>query len=226
MTATTLNRPKAPPAPSNGHRPPAAAPERAGRRNRTRIALGLLVIVLSVLGSVSLYSSAGDRVEVIAVRRAVPAGRVVTNEDLGTASIAPRSGLATVPVAARARVVGKVTAVGLVPGSLVAPGQLGDGPALQDGMAIAGAVLKPGQHPVGLQAGDEVMMVETPSPGGTDTGSDAPVERGRARVLDVAASTDGSSAVTVSLVVPTTVASSVASAGAAGRLSLVVVGGP
>lgn len=225
MATTTLNRPKAPPALSNGRRPPVAAPERAGRRNRTRIALGLLVIVLSVLGTVSLYSSAGDRVEVIAVRRTVPAGQVVTDEDLGTIAIASRSGLATVSVDGRAQVVGRVAAVGLVPGSLLAPEQLRDGPAVEDGMAIAGAVLKPGQYPVSLQAGDEVTLVETPSATPTGTGGDAPVERGRARVLDVATSPDGSSAVTVSLVVLRTAASSVANAGAAGRLSLVVVGG-
>jgi len=224
MATTTLTRPKAPPVPSNGHRPPTAAPERAGRRNRTRIALGLLVIVLSVLGTVSLYSSTGDRVEVIAVRRTVPAGQVVTDDDLGTVSIAKGSGLAVVSVADRAEMVGKVAAVGLVPGSLLAPEQLRDGPAVENGMAIAGAVLKPGQYPVGLQAGDEVLLVETPTAAATGAAT-APVERGRARVLDVAASADGSSSVAVSLVVPRGVATSVANAGAAGRLSLVVVGG-
>lgn len=224
MTATTVNRPKAPPTISNGHRPPVPAPERTGRRNRTRIALGLLVIVLSVLGTVSLYSSAGNRIEVIAIRRTVPAGQVVTNEDLGTASIASRSGLATVSVADRAQLVGKVAAVGLVPGSLLAPEQLRDGPAVEDGKAIAGAVLKPGQYPVGLQAGDEVILVETPPVTATGRASVA-ADQGRARVLDLAAAEDGSSTVAVSLVVPRGVATSVANAGAGGRLSLVVVGG-
>jgi hypothetical protein len=198
--------------------------EHTGRRNRTRIALGLLVIVLSVLGTVSLYSSSSNRIDVITIRRTVPAGQVVTNEDLGTASIASRSGLATVSVADRAQLVGKIAAVGLVPGSLLAPDQLRNGPAVEDGKAIAGAVVKAGQYPVGMQAGDEVLMVEAPPPTANARAS-AAIEQGRARVLDVATAEDGSSTVAVSLVVPRGAATAVANAGAGGRLSLVVIGG-
>ena len=92
-------------------------------------------------------------------------------------------------------------------------------------MVIAGATLKPGQFPIGLRAGDNVLLVETPPV--TATGAAAePIIRGTAQVLDVERLDESSVALAVSLVIPATSASPIASAGAGGRLTLVVVGAP
>ena len=76
---TTLTRPAAPPL--NGQRPTAAPPP-PSRRNHTRMALGVVIVILSVLGVVALYGSASDRIEVVAVRQPVAAGQLITAADL------------------------------------------------------------------------------------------------------------------------------------------------
>lgn len=189
------------------------------------MALGVVVLVLCVLGTITLYGNASDRIEVLAVRRSVAPGQQITAEDLGTVSISSDSTLQTVPASQRSDVIGQIAAVGLVPGSLLAPTQISDGPRVPAGTVITGATLKPGQFPIGLLAGDNVLLIETPL--ATATGAAAePLERGRARVLDVEELDDASATIAVSLVVADEAASPVASAGAGGRLTLVVIGAP
>lgn len=220
---TTLTRPRLSP-PTNGQRP-TPGPEPTGRRNRTRIALGVVLLVLCVLGAITLYGNASDRIEVLAVRRSVAPGQQITAKDVGTVSISSDSTLQTLPASQRRDVIGQIAAVGLVPGSLLAPTQISDDPRVPEGTVITGATLKPGQFPIGLRAGDEVLLIETPL--ATATGAAAePIERGNARVLEVEELDDASATIAVSLVVASDAASAVASAGAGGRLTLVVVSAP
>ncbi len=193
-----------------------------GRRNRTRIALGLVVIVLCVLATASLFSSANNRPAVLTVRRAVPAGRAIVSDDLATARVAAGRDVRMVPASERDRIVGRVAAVALVVGSLLVPADVSNAARVPHGMAIVGASLKAGQYPVSLAPGDQVKLVETASP--SAIGTAAPVDRGTANVLDVDQSPDGSGTLALSLLVPTDAAIGVASDGAAGRLSVMVVG--
>jgi hypothetical protein len=218
-----MTRPPVSPS-TNGRRVATESGGRRGRQNHARIAVGVLIIALCILGTVSLYSSAGERVTVLSVRKWVAPGQRIKAQDLGTVSVSTNSGVRTIPASARARLVGRIAAVGLVPGALLAPDQVRDGPQVVTGMGIAGATLKPGQYPVGLSAGDEVAVIETPPASATGTTA-SPKELGRAKVLDLVTSDDALGSLNVSLVVPSDVATSVATAGAAGRLSLVVVGG-
>ena len=221
--ATTDQRQQLTPTTLNGHGAADAPALPALRRNRTRVAFGALVIVLSVLGVTTLYSRASDRVDVLSVRRTVAAGQQITADDLGTVSISANTELRTMPASDLSRALGKIAVVALVPGSLLISSQLSDGPRVPPGMAIVGATLKPGQYPVGLRAGDDVTLVETPLP--TATGAAAtPIDRGTARVLETDQLKDAGSTLTVSLVVPAAGATPVASAGSAGRLTLVVIG--
>lgn len=190
------------------------------RRNSARIAIGVIVLVLSVLGAMVLFSSATDRVAVIGVARDVPAGHVVTEGDLREVSISGGDGLSTISANNAHRVVGRTAAVTLSAGSLVTPAQLTDGPTVPDGTVIAGAVLKPGQYPVGLAVGDSVEVVETTSPDATGAGQ--PLSRGIATVVDVHEGPDGQSLLAISLAIPPKDAAAISSAGAAGRLSVVV----
>jgi hypothetical protein len=91
-------------------------------------------------------------------------------------------------------------------------------------MAIAGATLKPGQYPVDLDTGDEVEVVETPSSSTSTVQDPGPTNRGRARVLAMSASDDSTGSLQVSLAVARDDATPIAAAGAAGDLSLVVIG--
>lgn len=202
------------PAPKQPGRRPAA------RRNTGRIALGLVVLVLSVLGAVTLFSSAADRTVVIGVARDVSPGAVVTETDLREVSISAGSGLRVVPAERAADVVGRTAPTGLTAGSLLNPHQLSDGPALAEGTVLVGAVLKGGQFPVGLAIGDSVEVVETTAPDAAGAGE--PVSRGTGTVIDLSDSADGQSLRTVSIAVPAEDAAVISAAGAAGRVSLVV----
>ena len=200
-------------------------PMLAARRNRTRIALGLLIIVLCVLATTSLYASADDRIPVVSVQRAVPAGHEIAASDLGVADIPSSSTLQTLAAADMAAVVGQIATVPLIPGTLLAPEQVSHAPKVPKGRAIVGATVAPGQSPASLAAGDEVLLVETPPAAVTGDAALA-AERGRATVLDITEPNGGSHNLAVSLVVATSDAIDVASASAAGRLSLVVVASP
>ena len=190
------------------------------RHNTGRIALGVLVLVMSALGAVVLFSSATDRVAVIGIARDVPAGKAINKSDLREVSISGGNGLRTIPADEASKVIGRTAMVGLVGGSLLSPSQLTDGPSLPDGTVVAGAVLKGGQYPVGLAITDSVDVIETTSPDASGAGE--PVSRGTATVIDLSESADGQSLLTVSLAVPSNSATAISSAGAAGRLSLVV----
>jgi len=195
-----------------------------GRRNRTRIALGLVVIVLCVLATASLFSSANRRTTVLTVRRTVPAGHAISSDDLGTARVSVGADVQTMAAATRDVVVGRVAAVTLVTGSLLVAADVSATARVPVGMAIVGASLKPGQYPVSLAAGDDVDLVETASPAAVGT-SAPPADRGAGDVLDVEPASDGSGALALSLLVPDGAAANVAGDAAAGRLSVVVVGG-
>jgi len=191
-------------------------------RSRTRIALGLLVIVLCVLATASLFSSTNDRAQVLTVRRGVPAGHIIANADVGVARVSVGPDVRTTPASERDHVVGHVAAVTLVAGSLLVADDVSSAMAVPGGMAVVGAALKAGQYPVALAPGDNVRLVETASPSALGN-SVAPVDRGRATVLEVAHSQNGQDALSVSLLVPLDAAAVVANDGAAGRLSVVVV---
>lgn len=221
------------PAPSrNGHVPrgerespgaspaPAAIRSTGASRNNGRIAVGVLVVALSALGAAVAFSSAMDRVAVIGVARDVPAGQAITESDLREVSLSGGDGLATIAVADAEQVVGRTAAVALSKGALLTDAQLADAAALPEGSVIAGAVLTPGQYPVGLAVGDTVDVVETTAPDASGVGE--PVSRGSASVLDLADSIDGQGLLTVSLAIASDDAAAISSAGAAGRLSLVV----
>ncbi|HEY5170629.1 MAG TPA: hypothetical protein VIK54_02770, partial [Acidimicrobiia bacterium] len=83
MTATIARHQQAQSSPDGTGGLPRAA--QVGRRNRTRIALGLVVIVLCVLATASLFSSANNRAQVLALRHAVPAGHTIASGDLAIA---------------------------------------------------------------------------------------------------------------------------------------------
>jgi hypothetical protein len=221
--STTMTRPPTSASPNGrGHAPASAGRNR--ERRHGRIAAGVLIIVVCVLGTVTLYSNSTQRVTVLSVRRWVAPGARIAAGDLSTTTISAETQVRTIAATAQAQTIGRIAAVGLVPGTLLAPEQVRDGPQVPTGMAIAGATLKPGQYPVGLDTGDEVEVVETPSASASTAEDPEPRERGRARVLAMDATDDSTGSLQVSLIVARDVATTIAAAGAAGNLSLVVIG--
>lgn len=200
---------------------PVGSTARAAARNRSRIALGVLVLVLSALAAGLMYANLGDRRPVLAVARPVEPGQVIEAADLREVLAAPVPGLRMIPAASRGAMVGRSASVRLVPGALLHPAQLSTGSTVDPDQAVVGAVLKPGYYPIGLRVGDEVLAVVLPIEGALSTGSDiaAPMT---AEVTAIERATNSGNGLSVSLGVDPGDATMLATAAARGRLSLVL----
>ena len=207
---------------------PEASPARprtpAGlRRNRSRIGMGLVLIALSVLGTVALVSRSAQRQQVLALVREVPAGAAVTDADLITVELPLDTGLPVITSGDSAEVLGQVAAGRLPAGTLLHRSHLAPHVRIPEGMALLGAVLDPGEYPVGLREGDEVRLIAAPGPS-ADAGDPAVTDLGVGQVRELAEPPTGSGALVVSLLVPRDSAAAISAAGGQGRISLVVIG--
>ncbi len=122
-----------------------------------------------------------------------------------------------------AQLVGQTAAVTLLEGTLLNRSHLSPEARIPEGSALLGAVLNPGQYPVGLREGDLVGLVEAAP---LVAASDAPAvaDLGVGEVREIAEPPVGSGALVASLLVPEAASARIAAAGADGRISLVVVG--
>ncbi|MBA4866220.1 flagella basal body P-ring formation protein FlgA [Streptomyces sp. PSKA54] len=151
---------------------PVAPPRVSARRRRPGvIALSLALIAAGGAGVAVLLLQVGHRTQVVTVVRDVQVGQVLTEQDLGKASVALDPAVKAVRGDDLQSVVGKRAAVELKPGSLLAPSQV-----------TKDSLVKPGEQlvPIGLEAeqvpatalvpGQKVQLVHVPAQGGTDTG--------------------------------------------------------
>jgi len=211
VTTTTTSPKRA------GHRVPVDRPAVTKRqvttRNRGRIAAGIFAVALAGLLAVLVYGNVGQRHTVLAVARTVDPGQVISDADLTVVRIAADPDVHTVASSQRSTIVGQRATVRLLPGSLLTPDSFTHGNGLAAGLSVVGAVVKPGQYPLGLRSGDQVQVVIIGGPAG-----DRPVD---ATIVSVASS-GGSGGTPISLGVPEDAATRVAAAGAEGRLLLVV----
>jgi len=224
---TTILRP-----PTSTRTEPEPSPPRPGRvarpsgallRNRTRIGVGVVVIVLSVLGVVTLVSRGAQRQTVLALVADVPAGTAITSGDLATVELPVDAGLPVIKADQAPTLVGQTATVTLLRGTLLNRSHLSTAARVPAGMSLIGAVLNPGQYPPGLREGDQVELIQTPPV--TAGPSDQTVRNlGTGEVRAIAEPPTGASALVVSLLVADDSADAVAAAGAQGRISLVVVG--
>lgn len=211
MTTTTTNPRR------DGHRSlaeqQAATKRQVTARNRGRIAAGIFAIALAGLLAVLVYGNIGQRHAVLAVARTVDPGQVVTEADLTVVRVAADPGVRTVASTERSTIVGQRATVRLLPGSLLTSGAVTKGNVIADGYTVIGAVVKPGQYPLGLRSGDRVQIVVV----GGATG-DRPVD---ATIVAVSSNGSGNGSA-ISLAVPRDAATRLAAAGAEGRLLLMV----
>ncbi len=103
--------------------------------------------------------------------RDVQVGQVVTEDDLGTASLALDPAVKAVRGTDLDSVVGKRAAVELKPGSLLAPAQVTKDSLVKAGEQLVPIGLKPEQVPAtALVPGQKVDLVHVPAQGQADTG--------------------------------------------------------
>ncbi len=219
MALRQQSRPAA--TPTNGSRSRLRSPTGAAtaRRSVPLALVGLASVVVGALVFLTLYTTLDRRQSVLVAARDVAPGQVIAAEDLTEARVSVSEGAAWVPADQRGDVVGRPAAVGLTSGAILAPSQVGESSGLRAGQAEVGVALGPGQAPLALRQGSRVQVV--------DNGGDIPGEQAGPVVLSdhaVVSDVGAPSATTVvSLTLPAQEAAAVAAAGAAGRVSLVVV---
>ena len=121
---------------------------------------GVLLVVVSALGGVLLFSSTDDRVDVVVAATELLPGQPVERADLRVARVAVDDGITTVTPDAVANLVGQ-QAIGRVPaGTLLSPGMFADELPLEPGEVVFGAALDPGEAPLSaLQVGTPVELL-------------------------------------------------------------------
>lgn len=134
------------------------------------IALSLALIAAGGAGVAVLLLQVGNRTEVLTVVRDVQVGQVLTENDLGRASIALDPSVKAVRGDDMDSVVGKRAAVELKPGSLLAPAQVTKDSLVKAGEQLVPIGLKPEQIPAtALVPGQKVQLVHVPAQGQADT---------------------------------------------------------
>lgn len=143
---------------------PPRAPLPRTRRRPALLALGVALMALGVLSGVWLVNRAGERVSVLAVAHTVPFGEVITADDLNRAEVSVDPNVATIPASDVSRVVGRVAGTNLTPGSLLSWSAVTDGVPPVPGQVLVAIALPATRMPAGsLQAGDRVLVVDTPA---------------------------------------------------------------
>jgi SAF domain-containing protein len=142
------------------------------RRRWARVAAGAVLALLGGWVFASLYVSAGERVEVLAVAHDVDRFDTIDRDDLRTVRVAADPDVDKVDAGDVDDVVGRAAATDLREGSLLSPSQLEpeDARLVADNEAVVGAELAPGDIPEGALAGGiDIMVVLRPAdtaPGG------------------------------------------------------------
>ncbi len=203
---------------TNGHAPTKAEPK--VRRSPPPLAIGLVVAALAFGVFVVLTPRAARSVPVLVLRHSVAAGDLLSAGDLRVVSLAVPRGMATVPAAAEASVVGQVAQSALGAGSLLVPSSYGPPNGTE---SVVGVSLKPGEYPPGLSAGDRVEVLVGPAQSGVP-GVMVPVGTvvaPGALVTSVAASASDPNVVLVGLEVVPAEALGLAELGATGQAVVV-----
>lgn len=210
-----------------------AIPARAHSRLRRldlRVAVGLLLMTVAVLGGASLIRTAQARTPALVAAGTVQPGEVIEASDLRVVEISAPAGVAYLPASARAQIEGRVAAEPLWEGKVLAPELIADAPTLDAG-TVAITLLLPPESAVGgdVQAGDRVAVLS--SPGANEAGAaqeqaDTTILLTEVPVLSVRqASTAEGEGLLVTLNLRLEEARAVAEARATGRLDLALLPG-
>ncbi|WTX61094.1 SAF domain-containing protein [Streptomyces sp. NBC_00648] len=203
-----------------------APPRVSARRRRPGvIALSLALIAAGGAGVAVLLLQVGHRTEVVTVVRDVQVGQVLSEHDLGRASLALDPAVKAVRADSLASVVGQRAAVELRPGSLLAPTQVTKDLLVKPGEQLVPIGLEPKQIPAtGLVAGQKVQLVHVPAPGTADAGKvpEASPKTLVGRVVKASGAAPGTGIVVVDVATAASDGPTAAAWEAAGTLRLVL----
>lgn len=148
---------------------PLKRPKSPTRRRWTRIAVGVVTALFGSWVFASLYVSAGNQTEVLAIASPVSRFQPIKSSDLRVIRVSASSEAASVPAIRLGDFVGRVAGSDLVAGSLLVEGQLlptGQKLLSKDEMLV-GVLLSPGDGQLSLHRGSPVVVVVRPGTGET-----------------------------------------------------------
>jgi hypothetical protein len=187
------------------------------RRSWPLVATGVLAMAVGALVFGLARSSIDHRQSVLALVRPVTAGQSLTSSDLGVVEVSISPGISAVASYEESSMLGRTASTNLVAGELLVSSELGASSTVKPGDAVVAVDLHSGSVPVSLAPGDRVIVIDTAASGGSTSSV-----LGQASVLSVSGP-DPSGDVSVSLVAPVGVAPSMATASAAGNVSVVLL---
>ncbi|MFI6807660.1 hypothetical protein ACIBO6_21995 [Streptomyces luteogriseus] len=162
-TGAGAGRSAAPAQPSVGDRLPTPPRE----RKPALAALAVLLILVGALGATMLVLQAGDRIEVVKVTQAIPAGGSVNTSNTTSVMVAKDDSIHYVEWS-QLKQLEKLKAVNAIPAGVVAVGEMfGDEAGVAAGKATVGLSLKAGQYPSGIKQGDTVAAYRVSSASGS-----------------------------------------------------------
>lgn len=164
-TGAGVGRSAAPAQPSVGDRLPTPPRE----RKPALAALAVLLILVGALGATMLVLQAGDRIEVVKVTEAIPAGGSVNSTNTTSVMVAKDDSIHYVEWT-QLNDLKKLKAVNAIPAGVVAVGEMfGDEAGVAAGKATVGLSLKAGQYPTGIKQGDTVAAYRVSSASGSSS---------------------------------------------------------
>ncbi|MFF5964175.1 hypothetical protein ACFY64_10585 [Streptomyces collinus] len=162
-TGAGAGRSAVPAQPSVGDRLPTPPRE----RKPALAALAVLLILVGALGATMLVLQAGDRIEVVKVTQAIPAGGSVSTSNTTSVMVAKDDSIHYVEYG-QLKQLEKLKAVNPIPAGVVAVGEMfGDEAGVAAGKATVGLSLKAGQYPTGIKQGDTVAAYRVSSASGS-----------------------------------------------------------
>lgn len=189
--------------------PSARLPLRTRQRKPGYIALAVALVVGLAAAGGYFYTVAGSKTPVVVVVNEIPAGHVVTREDLSTVDVA--GGVTAVAAANIGTVVGQTATVTLLPDTLLQRSMVTDGPLLGADEAQVGVEVVGGQLPAdGLLPGDTVLVLQLPDKSQAGTQLEATTLVEKATVFATAADPSDASGTLVTLVAPAAAAPAIA----------------
>ena len=203
-------------------------PGSAAKKSRApELALGALVLAVSALAALWLFTSSSSRTEVLALANDVVRGDTVEREDLVAVEIAADDSHLLLRPDQANELVGRVALIELPAGALAISSQFAQSSPLVVGEGIVGLDLAPGQVPSStLSPGTTVAVVLTPTQPASESSTASASAPGEVLVETatvVESATTGSQSVYVALSMSEMDARAVTVAAALDRVSLIQV---
>ncbi|MGW5736405.1 MULTISPECIES: SAF domain-containing protein [Streptomyces] len=199
-------------------------PEPPRRRRRSFMVIGAVMVLAGAIGFAGLLNASGERSDVLALARDVPAGQKITAADLRVVALPEDPGLKPVAAEKKDTILGRRAAAALSQGTLLTSRQLTGKGGLRAGEALVAVEVKRGMAPVdALRPGAAVSLVTRPKEGAV-VGKEPGLSRVTGRVVKVGAPA-GSGDVVVQVAVSDADSGTVASDASAGRVAIVLKAG-